>query len=230
MHGYIRANRLARFRDLEHNSLRGDPYEGVNRLRGEIKLSASINESYTNRIRIPERELAKPVELRMNWTEHVNLICMHAAHSGDYINIPARIVDRFKREQIEIPEECLGFGEHAVVIKSFPKFVKRVKDAVRRTEHYRVVHRLVRYSDELSFDLTGVDTVFHKRQRYKSQREYRFAIFTGSDRCDPLILETGDLSDIAIRCNSAEINQGLQMSFRSSDGEAGRAGGGGVAG
>ena len=147
---------------------------------------------------MPERELAEPIEVRMNWTEQVNLLCMHAAHSGDYSDIPVARVEQFKKEQIEIPKECLDFGENAV----------------RETEGYGLVGRLVRYSDEPSVDVTGVDTIFHKRECYKNQREYRFAIFTGSDICDPLILETGDLRDIAILCNSAEINEGIQISFQ----------------
>lgn len=230
MHGRLHANRLGYFKKLGSDSVRADAYEGVSLLRGDINLAATIDGLRTERITVPEHELAGPAEVRMDWTEHVNLLCMHAAHSGDYINIPDSSVDRFMREQIEIPEECLGFGEYAVVIKSFPKFVKRVRDAVTKTDNYRVVDRLVKYSDELSFEPTEVDTIFRKRQRYKSEREYRFAIFTGSDRCDPLILETSDLSDIAIRCNSAEINQRLRMSFQSSNGEVGRASGGGVGG
>ena len=202
----------------------------VSRLRGDISLAATIDGLRTERIIVPEHELAGPTEVRMDWTEHVNLICMHAAHSGSYIDIPATKVDEFKRQQIEIPTDCLKFGDHAVLITNFLQFVKRVNDAVQKIEDYRLVGGLVMYSDEPTIDITGIDTVFHKNERYKTEREYRFAIFTGSDICDPLILETGDLSDIAIRCNSAEINDLIQMSFRSRDGEVGRAGGGGVAG
>ena len=214
LRGSLYANRLAYFRNLEGDGNRADAYEGVGLLRGDIELSVSINGSQTERILVPERELAEPIEVRMNWTEHVNLFCMHAAHSGGYSDIPVGRVDQFKKEQIEIPRECLDFGEHAVVITNVPEFVERVRNAVRDTEGYRLVGRLVRYSDEPSIDVTGSDTIFHKREHYKKQREYRFAVFTGSDICDPLILETGDLRDIAIRCDSAEINAGIQVSFR----------------
>ena len=214
LRGNLYANRLAYFRSLEGDGNRADAYEGVGLLRGDIELSVSINGSQTERIVIPERELAEPIEVRMDWTEHVNLLCMHAAHSGDYSDVPVGRVDQFKKEQIEIPEECLDFGGHAVMITNVPEFMKRVRNAVRETEDYRLVRGLVRYDDEPSIDVTEVDTIFHKREHYKHQREYRFAIFTGSVICDPLILETGDLRDIAISCNSAEINAGIQMSFR----------------
>ena len=143
---------------------------------------------------------------------------MHAAHSAGHVEIDASQFDEFKRQHIEIPKDCLKFGDHAVLITDFLQFVKRVKGAVQRNREYRLVGGLVMYSDEPDIDITGVDTIFCKRERYKSEREYRFAISTGSDFCDPLILEVGDLSDIAIRCNSAEINDLLQISFRSGDG------------
>ena len=205
--GSLHANRLVFFRNLEGDDNRADAYEGVGLLRGDTDLSASINGSKTEKIKIPECEFAGPLEVRMNWTEHVNLLCMHAVHSGDYTNIPVGRIDQSKKEQIKIPNESLDFGEHAVLITKVSQFVERVKNAVRETEDYGLIGRLVKYDDDPSIDVTGVDTIFHKRERYKNQREYRFAVFTGSDICDPLVLETGDLSDIAFRCKSGEINE-----------------------
>lgn len=216
INGSLRANRLVFFRELEGDDNRADAYEGVGLLRGDIDFSASINGSQSEKIKIPECEFAGPHEVRMNWTKHVNLLCMHAAHSGDYRNIPVDQIDQFKKEQIEIPKESLDVGKHAVLITKVPQFVERVKNAVRETGDYRLIGRLVIYDDEPSIDVTGEDTIFHKRERYKKQREYRFAVFTGSDIRDPLMLDTGDLSDIAFRCKSGEINEKIQISFRSS--------------
>ena len=220
MRGSLYANRLVYFRELEGDPSRSDTYEGVGLMRGDLDLSATIGGSHTERITVREHELAAPMEFRMNWTEHVNLICMNAAHSGSYANIPADQVGQFKREQIKISEECLAFGGHAVLITNVRQFVKRVKGAVPKIEGYHVYSKLVRYSNEPPIDPTSVDIIFHKRERYKNQREYRFAIFTGSEKRNPLILETGDLGDIAFRCDSAEINDGIQMSFRGGDGQA----------
>lgn len=218
MRGLLCANSLAYFRELEGDPNRADAYEGAGLLREDLHLSVSIDGSQSERIIIPECELAEPIEVRMNWTKHVNLFCMYAAHSGPYINIADDRIDQFKKEQIEIPKECFEFGEYAVLITNVPQFVKRVKDAVRKTEDYGLTGRLVRYGDESSIDVTGVDTIFQKRERYKNQREYRFAVFTGSDIWNPLMLETGDLSDIAIRCSTAAINEGIPISFWSGGG------------
>ena len=224
--GRLYANRLGYFRELESDSVRADAYEGVSLLRGDVSLAATIDGLRTERITIPEHELAGPSEVRMDWTEHVNLICMHAAHSGSHVEISDLQVDEFKKQHIDIPEDCLKFGDHAVLITNYLQFVKRVTSAVKENKHYSLVGGLVRYSDYPAIDITGVDVVFCKRERFKSEREYRFAIRTGSDVHDPLILETGDLSDIAIRCSSAEINDLIrQMTFRSGGWKVGRAGG-----
>ena len=224
--GRLYANRLGYFRELESQSVRADAYEGVSLLRGDVSLAATIDGLSTERIIVPEHELAGPSEVRMDWTEHVNLICMHAAHSAGHVEIDYSQFDEFKRQHIEIPKDCLKFGDHAVLITDFLQFVKRVKAAVQKDENCCLVGGLIMYSDDPAIDITGIDTVFCKHERYKSEREYRFAILTGSDVCDPLILETGDLSDIAIRCNIAEINDLIrQMSFRSGDWKVGCAGG-----
>ena len=216
MRGKLYANRLVHFRELEGDANRGDVYEGVALLQGELKLALSTDGSPRQEITITERDLEGPMEVRMNWTNHVNLFCMYAAHSGDYENILPDRVDQFKKEQIEIPNDCMAFGEHSVVITNAPQFVERVKGAVRKIKNYKLRGRgrLIRYGGAQPLAITSVNTIFHKRDEYKHQREFRFAFFTGKDICDPLILEIGDISDIAVRCNSAEINRGIQMSFR----------------
>ena len=218
MRGRLYARRLGYFRELEGDSVRADAYEGVSLLRGDVDLAATIDGLRTERITIPEHDLAGPAEVRMVWTEHVNLLCMHAAHSSSDVKISDSQVDAFKRQHIDVPEACLKFGNHAVLITDFLEFVRRVTSAVKKRA-YRLVGGLVMYSDYPVIDITGIDVVFCKRERYKSEREYRFAIHTGLEVHDPLILETGDLSDIAIRCKTAEINDLLQMSIQSGDGE-----------
>ena len=80
MRGRLYANRLGYFRELESDSVRADAHEGVSPLRGDISLDATIDGLRTDRIIIPEHELAEPAEIRMNWTEHVKL-ALHARRS-----------------------------------------------------------------------------------------------------------------------------------------------------
>ena len=43
---------------------------------------------------------------------------------------------------------------------------------------------------------TDLEAAFQKRDVYRYQREYRIAVNTGTEGCDPLLLSVGDLSDI----------------------------------
>ena len=213
--GEMYANRLIYFRELEGDANRADIHEGVSLLEGDLRLTLATDDPPPQKTIITERDLAGPIEVRMDWTKYVNLFCMHAAHRGDYDNIPAYRIDEFKKSQIEIPDICMDFGDHAVVVIDVPEFIKRVKAAIRRCNTYQLIgNQLVRYGGPPPPDITSVDTIFYKNERYKHHREYRFAFSTGETVCDPLVLDIGDISDVAIRCNSCEINKGLDLSFQ----------------
>ena len=101
-------------------------------------------------------------------------------------------------EGIDIPGEICEFGDYGVVITNLDEFFKRVKNAVGQMNGYDVRMRHVKYSDTPPADLSDIGIVFHKREHYKNEHEYRIAVLTGSDTCDCLILDTGNLEDIAI--------------------------------
>ena len=75
------------------------------------------------------------------------------------------------------------------------------------------VHGLVEYYNPDTFHGTfpGVSGAFMKQDKYSYQREYRIAIETGSTGIFPIVLDIGDISDIAMRSNIREINQNLQI-------------------
>ena len=85
----------------------------------------------------------------------------------------------------------------------------RVQAPVPRSANdtrYRAWSHLVRYYDPSSFHgrFEGIDPVFRKRTDYSYQREYRFAIDTGTTGDDPLHLDIGDIRDK--RCVSGPKN------------------------
>lgn len=214
--GRLYANKLSYFRAIEGDAARNDTYEGVTLWRGgELKIWPSTDDDRGEHqgITITDRDLVSPLEVQPDWTDHVNLFCMYAGHSGDYKTIPADHVNQFKKERLEIPDECLAFGEHAVIVDA-QQFVERIKGAVRKIKNCRFARGLVRYDGKPPFDITRANILFYKRDEYKQQREFRFAFFPGEDIRGPLTLELGDLSDIAIRCNSSEINRNMQLSIR----------------
>ncbi len=134
----------------------------------------------------------------MNRIDNLSVFCMYAAHSGNQETVSVESIDDF-REMMRIPEDCLSFGSHAVVITNASEFLKRVKAAALR-ENYGVHGRLVKYYDPRSFhggSPEEIEPIFNKRDEYEHQHEYRIAI-TGVEGNGPLILDIGDISDISI--------------------------------
>ena len=153
-------------------------------------------------------DLAGPVQTQLNWLDHLNVFCVHAAHTGDLDleQISDHSIERLRR-QLWIPDPCLDLGPHAVVITDIPEFMRRFGAAVG-SQGYRAWSHLVRYYDPETFHghFEGIDPVFRKQSTFSQQREYRFAINTGTTGRDALTLEIGDIRDITLRFASADLN------------------------
>ena len=203
--GKLYANRLSYFKGIEYSN-RGDKHEGAILLQPD-----------RTRIKINGRDitgdLAGATEIQMNWTNNLNVFCMYAAHSGDQDTIAVDSLSDFNK-MMEIPNDCLKFGSHAVVITNASELMKRVK-AAALLENYGVHARLVKYYNRRRFhggSPEEIEPIFNKRDEYQHQNEYRIAI-TGVEGNAPLILDIGDISDISIRMNAADINRSLKITY-----------------
>ena len=153
-------------------------------------------------------DLAGPLQIQMDWLNYLHLFCMHAAHTG------ALDVDALSNENIEVlrqellvPVDCSKLGEHAVVVKDVPGFIKRVEAAVK-AKGYEGRCGLVKYYNLETFhgSFREAESVFRKQVTQSYQREFRIVIATGSASDCPLTLEVGDLSDITIPLLAGELN------------------------
>ena len=54
---------------------------------------------------------------------------------------------------------------------------------------------------------SGKEAIFKKRDEYSYQKEYRFAIATGVQGSNPIILDIGDIKDISMRSNVVGYKQ-----------------------
>ena len=153
-------------------------------------------------------DLAGPLQIQMDWLNYLHLFCMHAAHTG------ALDVDALSNENIEVlrqellvPVDCSRLGEHAVVVKDVPGFIKRVEAAVK-AKGYEGRCGLVKYYNLETFhgSFREAESVFRKQVTQSYQREFRIVIATGSASDCPLTLEVGDLSDITIPLLAGELN------------------------
>ncbi len=121
--------------------------------------------------------------------DHLHLYCMLASNAnGDF------------------SERCRSFGHFGVMITDVDRFIERFKAAMSAyaEKHERDVSLRfgpIRYIDpSLPLDLVSdIDSLARKSTDYDYQKEFRFIIDSGEDRSGPLILQFGDLSDIARR-------------------------------
>ena len=217
--GSLFANRLSYFKRIENRDGRGDKYEGaiMPRLDGlSITLTCTdIETGEVSDITILEEDFAAPPIIQPTWLDHSNVFCMYAGYSGTFKEISIDNLQCFQK-QLEIPEECTKLGRYAVLIKNVTEFIRRVRITAKR-EKYRICWRLLRYYDpEVGTPrlVSSLDSIFSKSKEYEYQREFRFAIDTGTLESDPITLDIGDISDIAFRMDTPDINRLLSVRIR----------------
>ena len=202
--GKVRANPLSYFKSLESsaNSGRTDRHEGT-----VAWLQPGQGRLVINGDDITD-DLAGPIEMQKTWLNCLHVFCLHAIHSGSF-DLDKLTNDNIEdlRSEFMIPDACLSLGEYAVVVKDVPEFVRRM-EKVSGAKNYEMVPRLVRYYDPTSFhgNFSDMESVFWKQEQYGYQREYRFAIDTGSTSDALLKLDIGDINDITMMIKSADLN------------------------
>ena len=132
LQGKLFLNSLRYFKDIESKDGRGDENEGaiVDPLVDSIlKLTATNEETgEVSDVMITKDDLAAPIVMRPYWYDHINLLCMYACHSGDFQSVSDANINDY-RKQLEIPEECVSLGEHAIIITNGPEFLLRISAA-----------------------------------------------------------------------------------------------------
>ena len=212
--GKMFANRLSYFKGIEDDEGRADEDEGaivVPKSEDLVFALATIEEDgKTTENTITGHDLAAPISVRPKWFEDINLFCMYAVHSGSYQGMSDGQIEGF------VADDCTKLGTYAVVVKNVPAFIQRVKDAAK-VQEYGILGRLVNYYDpEVGTPpvRTSIDTIFNKRKRYEDQREFRFAIDTRSTGCNPIVLEVGEIEDIALCMKTTDIRRQLSLRIK----------------
>ncbi len=217
--GSLFANRPCYFKQIENRDGRGDKYEGaiIPELDGLsfTLTSTDIQTGEVSEITIPEEDFAAPPIIQPTWLDHFNVFCMYAGDSGGTEKISADNLQCLKK-QLEIHEDCTKLGRYAVLIKNPKEFIRRVRFGAER-ENYRICWRFVRYYDPevgTAPSESNLDTIFNKPGQYEYQKEFRFAIDTGTLGSDPITLDIGDISDIAFSMDTPDINRLLSVRIR----------------
>ena len=220
LQGKLFLNSLRYFKEIEGEDGRGDENEGaiVMPLDDDFIFTLTATNAETgegSEVRITKDDLAAPVSMHPRWYDHINLLCMYACHSGDFQCISDDNINDF-RKQLEIPEECVNLGEHAIIIADIREFFRRIGVAAEQGG-YRLCGELVKYYDtDVGTPTTrsAIETVFHKRKEYEHQSEFRVAVDANLDEPTPLVLCIGDIRDIAFLMRTSEINQQMKFEAR----------------
>ena len=211
VNGTMFANRLFHFKKLEGDEGRGDEYEGAIMLQSEdliLTLKATNQDTgEVDEITITGDDLAAPVIMALERFDHINVFCMYAGHSGTFEWVSeANVLDL--KKQLEIPEDCINLGEHAVVITNVKEFIRRVVASANR-EGYGIISRLVKYYDPnigTPPARSEIDSIFTKRNQYAYQKEFRIAIDTRTEGSNPITLNIGPIDDITQRLKTRDFN------------------------
>ena len=195
--GRIFANRLSYFRKVEQSddAERGDRHEGAVGWHqpdiASLKIGGVDMSPYID----------QPIATHLKRLDNLNLFCTSAGSIDD--DILAGLSDDDDPEELKsllaIPERCLRLGRYAVVIKDVHEFTRRVREAAIASG-YVVGQEPVKYYDADTYHgfTSPTEAVFRKHEGYRYQSEFRFAIHTGTEGNNPIILKVGDIRDIAL--------------------------------
>lgn len=104
------------------------------------------------------------------------------------------------------------FGDYVVIIKDKDAFQKRLVKAASK-QGFKCGCSSVDYSDRYTHDRD----CFDKEAGYSYQKEWRTALYRGTDVCEPYDLYIGPIDDIAEWCLTSRLNKTLERIFREHD-------------
>lgn len=203
--GRIYANRLSWFRRIEasDDAARGDQHEDVVAWyqpdRGVLRLDGVDIMPYIDR----------PIEFHSNKLDHLDLFCTtYGSIEDEVLN---SLVDEGPEElsnTLVVSKDLRSLGQYAVVIRDIGEFIRRMKEAAD-TRGYVIGQRPVDYYDPGSYHgaTSLTEAVFRKQDRYRYQNEFRFVIHTQRAGDQPIILEIGDIRDIALGVRTTESDE-----------------------
>lgn len=110
-------------------------------------------------------------------------------------------------ENVLFLEKMIEYGEFVVAIPQAELFIERLGKVVKGLD-LKLYRGAVKYYDFSKDNISCgfPEIAFQKRSEFSYQREFRFLLQKREPVDAPLILEVGDLSDIAISCKSCDLN------------------------
>jgi hypothetical protein len=153
-------------------------------------------------------ELAGPIESRYENSKYLHAFCLFtgAIAEQNFLNPHGNIPEI--NEGLRVPESCGKLGEYYVVIHNTENFIERIVQAVKQEGYGKQAQAgMVEYYDPETFSGDfGRRFALYKTQNFSHQKEYRFVIDTKTIGDDPLIVNIGDIRDIASISETWDVN------------------------
>jgi hypothetical protein len=190
--GHVYMPPLSYFVELESDALRADRAEGCTRsvVADGFRLDVQVDGEWK-----PVGGIVGPVRFRDGTLLSANVYCTYALLD----NGAASLVDTRNYE----------FGDTYVVFTDGDEFLRRVRAAASRLG-IKLEASLVEYVEETTY--TGPMGIFRKYSAFAYQSECRLALLPGAG--EPFSLRVGDLSDIALIGELAQLNKRIRLSER----------------
>ena len=210
LRGQVRAGTLRSYRELEDES-RSDPMEGVfdsSQFDG-LKITLRASNGYTHTL---SHETGERMKMAIGWAERFNVLCTTESYVDTEWVVPAERYDEVIARYVHIPEAVMRFGDFAVCIHQPHEFEERVKAAAGRLGVSMDCGSVTYGRHPMpNLGMRDVALIFRKREQYKYEREFRFAFESPHKVEGPLVLDVGDLNDIAQLLRTREFNDQLTI-------------------
>ncbi|MXY55685.1 MAG: hypothetical protein F4Y41_04680 [Gammaproteobacteria bacterium] len=212
--GFLYANRLGYFRDMEDKE-RGDPDEGlVLREGGELSIADEDGEYHP-------LDLVGPVKFDYGHTKYLNVLCLTLFQSQSQDEPTIDMVHDVKAQMAALLDTIRSIGSHAVLLTDFGEFLHRARNAADELG-YQCWSRSVTYYDTYPLESwrwsnTTVQPAFLKPRAYELQREYRIVLNTRTYTDDAITVPIGDIRDISFYSKTEDLPN---LRWRFTPGEA----------
>ncbi|MEY4510407.1 MAG: hypothetical protein RLZZ450_2529 [Pseudomonadota bacterium] len=208
LQGNLRMNALGFFKDLENaGDGRNDRFEGPH----SWLQPAQLGEIQIGDICIPASELAGATVVQYHNLNAVNVLCLYTMTPDGFGSLTDATLEAF-RQHMRVPQSSIDMGPYAVLVHKPQTFHDRIVAAARK-EGCTLSSGLVEYFDADIFSGALPNPLFAKRNEFKAQREYRFALDRRDASVEPYTLKVGPLHDTCTLVDSSKINEQLTFNL-----------------
>jgi hypothetical protein len=208
--GKIYMNRLSYFPALEgdEEDNRADPREALVAIWQPKDVTIEVNGRVLT-------SFAGPIESRQKKNTHLHLLCLFTGATSEAHLLNPADNRQAMQADFNVPEKCANLGEYYVVIHNTKKFIDRMVASIRKAGYGDSAKAgMVEYYDPENFTGEfGDRAAFYKTKNFSHQKEYRFVVDTQTENETSLILDIGEIRDIAHISDTWDVKVNIETIY-----------------